>query len=484
MDAMLQEGNLMNIVVVGVGKVGHALVRQLDAEGHDVTVIENKAQVLEHTLNYLDVVGVQGSGTDVDILREAGVPRADLVIAATSTDETNIVTCLLSRRIGAARTIARIRNPEFHKSSWLIKDDLGLSMLMNPENAAASEIIRCLLYSSKVKVYSFAKGRMEMAEGRVGENSPLAGRKINEIDARGRASVQFCIIQRDNEVIIPGGETVIHSGDKLSVAGSTREIEKFFAQFWPMKRRRLREVMIVGGSRIANYLASRLLELNIEVKIIEKDREKADEIAARFPQVTVICGDGTDQTLLLSENLQEMDGFVSLTDNDEENVIISMFAERCGVEHVVPKVNRVELGFLLEKLGLSNAVTPKNIAADNIVQYVRAMQNSVGSNVESIIQAADGAVEVLEFRVASNCRFIGRRVKDLPLKSGILVAYITHKSRPHIARGDTLINEGDSFIVVSKVKGLRDINDVLAASNGKEAELAGHPAGAGLRGSV
>ena len=474
----------MNIVVVGVGKVGHALVRQLDAEGHDVTVIESKEQVLDHILNYLDVVGVQGSGTDVDILRDAGVAKADLVIAATSTDETNIVICLLSRRLGASRTIARIRNPEFYKSSWLIKDDLGLSMLMNPENAAANEIVRCLHYSSKVKVYSFAKGRMEMAEARLEEGNRLAGRRINEIASRNRASVQFCIIQRGDEVIIPGGETMLQAGDKLSVAGSTGEIEKFFAQFWPLKRKRLREVMIIGGSRIASYLIARLLDMSIEVKIIEKDPDKAHDLAVRFPEVTVICGDGTDQSLLLSENLDEMDGFVSLTDNDEENVIISMFAERRGVEHVVPKVNRVELGFLLEKLGLSNAVTPKNIAADNIVQYVRAMQNSVGSNVESIILAADGAVEVLEFRVAPNCRFIGRQLRDLPLKSGILVAYITHKSRPSIARGDTKIVEGDSFIVVSKVKGLRDINDVLAASNGKEAELESNPSGSGLRSTV
>ncbi|WP_288081402.1 NAD-binding protein [Faecalibaculum rodentium] len=212
----------MNIVVAGVGKAGHALVRQLDAEGHDVTVIESKSQVLEQTPDYLDVIGLQGSGTDVDVLREAGAAKANLVIAATSTDEPDIVICLLGRGLGAQRTIARIRNPEFHKSSRLIKNDLGLSMLINPENAAASEIVRSLHYSSKVKVYLFAKGRMELAETRVGRESWLSGRKINEIAQRSMTSVQFCIIQRDQEVIIPGGETVIQEGDKLSVAAQRR----------------------------------------------------------------------------------------------------------------------------------------------------------------------------------------------------------------------------------------------------------------------
>lgn len=221
-DALYTGGTVMNIVVAGVGKAGHALVRQLDAEGHDVTVIESKSQVLEQTPDYLDVIGLQGSGTDVDVLREAGAAKANLVIAATSTDEPDIVICLLGRGLGAQRTIARIRNPEFHKSSRLIKNDLGLSMLINPENAAASEIVRSLHYSSKVKVYLFAKGRMELAETRVGRESWLSGRKINEIAQRSMTSVQFCIIQRDQEVIIPGGETVIQEGDKLSVAAQRR----------------------------------------------------------------------------------------------------------------------------------------------------------------------------------------------------------------------------------------------------------------------
>lgn len=464
----------MNIVIIGCGKVGYTIAKQLDEEGYDITVVETNPDALNRAVRHLDVVGVQGSGTDISVLKEAGAPKANLVIAVTPSDETNIVCCLLSKKLGAQRTISRVRNPEYAQSKYLFKDDIGLSMLINPEEAAASEIVRMLPYSPKVHISSFGKGQMEIAEIIVEENNPLSNRSISWIDSHSKSQVQYCIIQRDNQIIIPDGHTIVQAGDKLTFTGESKAIHRFFQEFYKEKRARMHEIMIVGGSRIAMYLTKMLLNMNIAVKLIEKSEKKARDLAVLFPNITVICADGTDQNVLLSENICEMDGFVSLTDNDEENVILSMFAAKQGVNRVVPKVNRVELNFLLEQLGLINAVTPKNIAADQITQYVRAIQNSIGSSVEAMIHAANDHVEFLEFRVRANCQFIDVPLKNLNLKPDILIAYISHNGIPVIARGESRVEVGDSIIVVSKLKGLRDINDILTSSNAPKAELAGN----------
>lgn len=451
----------MKIIVVGDGKVGFAIAKQLNQEGHDITVVENKANVLSSTMNQLDIVGVQGNGASLDTLLEARVPSSDLLIAATSTDEVNIICCLLAKKLGARHTIARIRNPEYNNTVRLIKDELGLSMSINPEQAAAREILRAIRFSNSIKVSSFAKGRIELAEVKVTENSPLINMRVVDINRRFKTEVLFVTILRDGEVIIPNGNTVIYENDRLTLTGSTTQLERFFIKIGILSDRTVNEVMIVGGGRITYYLTSMLLELGMAVKIIELNKEKCINLVEKFPQATVIHGDGTDHELLLSESLEEMDAFIALTDNDE-NVIISMFAQSHGVTHVLPKVNRVSLGFLLEKLGLENSITPKFITANQIVQYVRAMQNTVGSNVESLIKLVDDKVEALEFRVRDNCRFIDVPIKDLNIRKGIIIAYVTHKGASKVATGDMRIQLSDTVIIISKVAGLRDINDLLS----------------------
>ena len=451
----------MKIIVVGDGKVGFAIAKQLNQEGHDITVVENKANVLSSTMNQLDIVGVQGNGASLDTLLEARVPSSDLLIAATSTDEVNIICCLLAKKLGARHTIARIRNPEYNNTVRLIKDELGLSMSINPEQAAR-EILRAIRFSNSIKVSSFAKGRIELAEVKVTENSPLINMRVVDINRRFKTEVLFVTILRDGEVIIPNGNTVIYANDRLTLTGSTTQLERFFIKIGILSDRTVNEVMIVGGGRITYYLTSMLLELGMAVKIIELNKEKCINLVEKFPQATVIHGDGTDHELLLSESLEEMDAFIALTDNDEENVIISMFAQSHGVTHVLPKVNRVSLGFLLEKLGLENSITPKFITANQIVQYVRAMQNTVGSNVESLIKLVDDKVEALEFRVRDNCRFIDVPIKDLNIRKGIIIAYVTHKGVSKVATGDMRIQLSDTVIIISKVAGLRDINDLLS----------------------
>ena len=422
----------------------------------------NKANVLANTMNRLDIVGVQGNGASLDTLQEARVQSSDLLIAATSTDEVNIICCLLAKKLGARHTIARIRNPEYNNTVRSIKDELGLSMSINPEQAAAQEILRALRFSNSIKVSSFAKGRIELAEIKVTQTMPITGMSIMEASRKFKSEVLFVAIQRDGEVIIPNGNSIVQQNDKLTLTGSTKQLERFFNKMGILSAHAVREVMIVGGGKITYYLTSMLLDLGMDVKIVEINKDKCVSLVEKFPQVTVIEGDGTDHELLLSESLEEMDAFIALTDNDEENVIISMFAQNHGVAHVLPKVNRVSLGFLLDKLGLENSITPKFITANQIVQYVRAMQNTVGSNVESLIKIVDDKVEALEFRVRGNCRFIDVPIKDLNIRPGILIAYVTHKGVSKVARGDTRVQLSDTVIIVSKVAGLRDINDLLS----------------------
>lgn len=452
----------MKIAIVGDGKVGFALACQLNQEGHDVTIIENKQKVLEDTINRLDIIGVLGNGASVDVLVEAGVKECELLIAVTSQDEINIICCMLAKKLGTKNTIARIRNPEYVAGLNMMKEDLGLSMQINPEMAAALEIVRSLRFSSMIKATSFAKGRVELTEIKIREGSALIGKNLMEISSRYKSNVLFCVVQRGSQIIIPDGQTIIQENDKVSLTGSMRELEQFFKEIKLLKDKKVEEVMIVGGGRISFYLIRLLLHLGIEVKVVEMNKDVCLQLVEKFPSITVIHGDGTDHELLRSENLEDMDGFIALTDNDEENVIISMFASSLGVQNVLPKVNRVSLGFLLEKLGLENAITPKNITANQICQYVRAMQNSVGSNIESLIKIVDDQVEVLEFRVRKNCKFIGVPLKDLTLKKEMLVAYITRKGKPQIAQGDSYVEIGDTLILISKIAGLRDINDVLA----------------------
>lgn len=452
----------MKIVIIGDGKVGFAIAKQLSQEGYDLTIIENKPQVLNLTLDVLDVVGVQGNGGDYDVLKEAQVNQADLVIAVTSSDEINIISCLMAKKMGADHTIARIRNPEYVKGLRILKEDLGLSMQINPEQTAAREIVRSLSFPNSIKVNSFAKGRLELAEIRIREENSLAKKTVHHIDKSLKSKVQFVSIKRGDTVLIPTGNTVVELNDKVMLTGSTKQLKRFLSEIGIIQKRTVHEIMIIGGGKITFYLIPMLLDMGIEVKVIEKKEERCMALVENFPQITVIHGDGTDHELLLSESLREMDAFIALTDIDEENVIISMFAHNHGVPKVLPKVNRVSLGFLLEKLGLENTITPKNLVTNQIIQYVRAMQNTLGSNVESLIKIVDDRVEILEFRVRNNCSFINKQIKDLKLKEGILISYIIHKGIPQIANGNSIISLGDTVIITSHLQGLRDINDVLA----------------------
>lgn len=451
----------MKIVIVGDGKVGFTLAKSLVQEGHDITIIENKPNVLSSTLNLLDVVGVNGNGANVEVQLEAQVDEADLLIAATSTDEMNITCCLLAKKIGAKRTIARIRNPEYIKSMNYIKEELGLSMHINPELAAAREITTALTFSSALKVHKLAKSRVLMTEIKIQANSPLANCTLMQIYQTYRIKVLVVTIIRGSQVLIPNGNTTILPDDKIIVTASTRDLEKFF-QYIGISNRKLDDIMIVGGGKIAYYLMRNLLDVGCNVKLIEKNKERCLELLEEFEDAVIIQGDGGDHELLISEGLDQHDAFIALTGNDEENVIMSMFASGQGVKKVIPKVNRMMLGLILEKLGLESTITPKNIVADEIIQYVRAIQNTYGSNVESMIHLVDDRVEVLEFRAKKNCKFLDIPLRKLNLKEGILVGYITHQGVSELATGNSVVRKGDTVLIITRLKGLGELNDVLA----------------------
>ena len=451
----------MNIVIVGDGKVGSTLAEQLSAEGHDVTVIDNRAESLNQSMNLLDVNCVEGNGASYTVQMEAGVPKADLLIAATSGDELNILCCMVAKKLGAKHTIARVRNPEYQQQMIFLKDELGLSMAINPEMAAAGDISRMLRFSSALNVEPFAKGRVEIVEFRVKEDSPLIGLSLMELPRRFRqCRILVCVVIRNGEAIIPKGDFTIAQGDRLSVVAAPQDINAFFRSTGSMHRR-IKEVMIVGGGRIAYYLARQLLESGMHVKIIERDEARCHELCGLLPKADILHGDGTDQDLLHEEGLLNADAFISLTGFDEENIILSMYAQSCQVKKVITKVNNSRFLNMLDGSGLEIFVSPKQITSHRILSYVRAMQNATGSNVETLYRMADEQVEALEFRVRPTSRCVGIPLKDMSIRSGILIGAIIRRGRCIIPAGDDTIEPGDSVIVVTTIRGLQELNTIL-----------------------
>lgn len=450
----------MKIVIVGNGKIGFSLSQQLSKEGHDVVIIDNKSAALRHSMDAQDVFCIEGNGVSKAVQIEAGVPTADLMIAVTSFDEINIICCLIAKKLGAKHTIARVRDPEYVKDLNFIRDDLGLSMSINPELAAAQEIARVLRFPSAMKVDFFANNKVELIEYRVGEKCPLAGRALHTLPNAFHVKILVCAVQRDNQVIIPDGNFVLQVGDRISITASPKEITAFFHAIGMVKQK-IKSVMIVGGGRVTYYLALQLLEMKMSVKILEQNAERCKQLSELLPKAMILHADGSDQDVLLEEGIARTDAFVALTGLDEENVVISMFATSENVGKVVTKINHLNLGTFLEKAGIDCAVTPNIIAANNIVHYVRAMQNSWGSNVEAMTKVVDNRVEALEFRVRENFKGKNIPLKNIALKKGLLIASIIRGGRLISPGGNDSIQVRDNVIVVTTRDGLQDLNDIL-----------------------
>ena len=451
----------MKVVIIGDGKVGSTITNDLSGEGHDIVVIDRDQVVLQNASNTMDIISVQGNGASIAVQKRAGVPTADLLIAATSLDEVNMLACLVGNKLGVSNTIARVRNPEYFEQIDLLKDELGLSMTVNPEHAAAAEILRLLRFPSALKIELFARGRVELVEIKIPPHSVLDGMPLWAIYKEFQVKVLICAVQREGKVFIPNGNFVLQAGDKINLTAPHIEIENFFRTIG-IFRTGVKSVMMIGGGRLSYYLAKSLLEMRVRVKIIEKDEERCDYLCEMLPDAVIIHGDGTDREILQEEGLEKTDALVCLTGMDEENIIVALYAKARKISKVIAKINRLSFDEILEDLDIDGFISPKTIAANHIVRYVRAMQNSLGSsNVETLHKLIGEQVEALEFKVKEKSPVVGIPLKDLKTKDGLLVAAIIRGMRVIIPGGHDSIEPGDSVIIVTTNKRLSDLKDIL-----------------------
>lgn len=451
----------MKIIIVGCGKIGSTLISSLVNEGHDIVAIDSSPAVITEITNIYDVMGVCGNGVDSDILWEAEVNAADLFIAVTGSDEFNMLSCFMAKKMGASYTIARIRNPEYNdKSLSFMREQLELALSINPEYLAAQELFNILKFPSAVKIESFSRRYLEMVELRLKSDSALDGVKLSELRNKYNARVLICCVKRDDKIFIPDGNFVLKSNDRIGITATPAEIQKFFKSLGLLQKQ-AKNVMILGGSRTAEYLSEMLISIGCHVKIIEKDENKAIKLCETHPKAVIIHGDGARQELLLEEGVHNIDAFVSLTGTDEENILISIFASTQGVPKTIAKVNREELSVMAEKLGVETIVSPRKIISDQLVSYARALQNSVGSNVETLYKLMDGDAEALEFNVIDDPRLTNIPLKDLTLKKNILIAGIMRDRKTIIPGGNDVILPRDRVVVFASEQKLSDLSDIL-----------------------
>jgi len=452
----------MNIIIVGGGKVGITLTRKLSEEGHDITVIDNDPEAISNVTDIMDVITVEGNGASMEILKMAGADKMDLLIAVTPQDELNIYCCIVAKKLGITQTIARVRNPEYAAQMGLMHNELGISMAVNPERTAALEISRLLRFPAAIKTESFAKGHVELLEVKIKEDSPLCGISLKDISAKHNIRMLVCAVQTGSDVIIPSGDYVIKAGDKINLTASPRQFSQLFKQLG-LSKKMTKKVMIVGGGTLGFYLAQMISEAGMSVTIIEKNREKCLRLTEMLPKAIVIEGDGTDRDLLLEEGIEDMDAFVSLTGLDEENIILAIYARAHGVEKVIAKTNRYSYDEVFEVAGISAAVTPKNSVSNQIVRYVRAMQNSFSSNsVQTLHKIVDEKAEALEFIFSEPQDFLNIPLKELKFKDNILLGCIVRRGKFLIPGGNDSIQLGDSVVVISRSKQMvNDFTDIL-----------------------
>lgn len=453
----------MKIVLIGGGKVGQAIVRQLTREGHDIIVIDSHREVVEELNNSLDVMAICGNGANLDVLKAADAGKAELLIACTAQDELNVLCCIFARKLGCANTIARVRSPEYAEQMYYIKDELGLSMTINPELNAAREIFSLLKIPGVLRRDSFPKSRVEIVEVIPKSGSVMDGLKLMDFNKRLHCRALVCAVQREDRAIVPDGSFELKAGDKVSVCATVTEIVKMLHASG-LKQKAARDVMVIGGSKIADYLSFLLLKAGVRVRIIERDREKAERFAAKYPDATVICADGSNEEVLRSEHAAQMDAVATLSNIDEENLILSMYLSHIGVPQVITKVNRGEFGALMADKGVSRLVSPKKLCADAIVGYVRAMQNTGDSSVLTLHHLADGKVDALEFEVTSSCRHLGKMLKDIKFKPNILIACINRMGAAIVPGGFDSFEEGDTVIVINSAdRVILDLNDIFVS---------------------
>ena len=449
----------MKIIIAGAGRVGYVVAQSLEAEGHDITLIDRDAETIEHAANELDVICCLGSATNPDTLRDAGAESADVLMAVTESDEVNMICALAARRLGAKYIVARIRDPEYLAQTEFLREAIGLSVIVNPEYECAKEISRILRFPSAVRVETFSKGSVEILDYRVPEKSPLQGLSLREMARRFDTKVLVTVVERGEEATIPHGDFTLRGGDKLCLLGDSEEIRRFFAAVGGSGPR-IKNVMIMGGSRTSVYLADLLDESGISVTVIDRSRERCNELCDLIPHARVICGDATRDEVLLEEGIRSADAFVALTGDDGDNIVTAMYAKRCGVPKTVVKVNMRHFSGMLDGEN-DSMITPKEIVAQQITSFVRAISNSADWGcVETLHKLAGGKIEALEFHVGEGARCVGVPLCELKLRRGVLISAIIRGEKTMIPNGLTVIEKGDHAVVVAPAGMLKDINDM------------------------
>lgn len=453
----------MNIIIVGCGKVGATLAEQLCADGHDIVVVDLSEKALEAPAKAYDVMTVVGNGASFNVQQEAGIEEADLLIAVTGSDELNLLCCLIAKKAGSCQTIARVRNSLYNQEIGFIKEQLGITMIINPELAAAREIAKLLRFPSAIKIDTFAKGRVELMKFKLLPAFGLDGWKVSDIIERLKCDVLVCGVERGEQVAIPNGNFVLRDQDSISIMASPQEANHFFKKIG-VETHQVKNTLILGGGEIGYYLARQLLEMGIQVRIVELNQQRCEKLSSLLPDAIIINGDAADQSLLLEEGLEKAESVVSLTNMDEENLLLSMFAKKQSRAKVVTKVNRIAFDEVIDSLDIGSVIYPKYLTADYINKYVRAAQNSIGSNVETLYRILDGRAEALEFAIHTNSPVVDVPLMELQLKPNLLICCINHRGAIRIPRGQDRIRVGDTVIVVTTEKGLRDIRDILKNS--------------------
>lgn len=457
----------MQIVIVGDGKIGNALAEQLSREGHEITIIDRREAPLQQTGEDLDILCVEGNGATLTTQREAGVDKADLLIAVTASDELNLLCCFIAKKLGAKHTIARVRNPEYHESLSLITDDLGLSLCVNPEMTCASEIARSLRIPSAIKTDTFAGGRVELLTFQLPAGSVLEGRTLMELPSLVRAKLLVCAVERgEQDVYIPSGQFRFAAGDRVSFVAGLRDAHAFFRQMH-LNASPIRQVILVGGGRIAYYLARQLLVSGLSVKIIESDYARCEELSALLPKATILHADGTNESVLLEAGIEQVDAFAALTGIDEENILMSLYVRKTWPRvKVITKLIRHSFQNIISTMDLGSVYSPRNSACNLINRYVRSMQATTGSKMQTLYRLVGGKAEALEFRVAEHSIVSGIPLQNLRLKKNVLIGCISRGSSVIIPSGSDTIEPGDTVVVVTSVTGLTSLEDILDTRRG------------------
>ncbi len=452
----------MNITIVGAGKLGGRLAKLLSEENHDITVIDIREDKVEQMVEKYDVQGVFGSGTHYDVLEDADIKSSDLLIATTPYDEKNILSCLMSRKMGVKNTIARVRDPEYLRQMNFMRDEFGISMMINPDFAGALEIFRILQFPSAINIETFSNGRIDMAEIKIDGESPVNNSKIKDISSKYRDKMLICAVCRDDdEVYIPNGDFVIKENDIIHITGSHRYLSRIVKDLSGKKSSSIKNLLLIGGSRIAIYLSNLLSSIGKNVIIVEKNRDKCKRICEHCPEASVICGDANDHDLLSEIGIERMDAVVSLTDSDETNFLLSMYAKNIGVPKNVTKINNHNLAKMLDKIGRDTLINVSEITGDTITQYVRAKMSVNSSYMKTLYNLVDGKIEAIEFVADDYVSFLGKPLASIKLKKNILIAAINRKNRIIFPGGDDAVERGDTIIVVSKEHKIYNLNDIL-----------------------